>query len=220
MYRTKTVTAHGIFTAVLLGSSILTHSLSLAGGRETLNAPHPWDFPDRSRDAALAFQLARDNDEGLAAAAGIAASTGSPIVINSTSTAVGNWQQIEMTLGDGAEGMIMTENHQDNSGNTSAVSDVMNDSNLSVSNGNRGPSAVRSISQETGERQAGRPQRDFNRRPPLRRRPLIEKPTPKPMDHHWKQASNRSHKYDIDHRIETSGTQGDNNSNFDWGTSR
>lgn len=99
-----------------------------AGSREVLVGPHPWDFPDRNRDAAFAYQLSRDRENGgLAGAAGVAAANGLPLVVNSTSMAVGNWQQIEMTLGDGAEGLIMTENHQDNSGNAMAVSDVLNE---------------------------------------------------------------------------------------------
>lgn len=58
------------------------------------------------------YQQARKNGNGNLVGAGVAAAdSGAPIIINSNSTAVGNWQQIEMTLGEGAEGLIMTENH-------------------------------------------------------------------------------------------------------------
>ena len=120
-----------------------------AGEREMLVGPHPWDFPARNREASFAYQLSRDQRNGLAGAAGIAAANGLPLIINSTSMAVGNWQQIEMTLAEGAEGLIMTENHQDNSGDALAVSDVLSESNQAFANGNS--TVVPSTPQQTGE---------------------------------------------------------------------
>ena len=100
---------------------------AVAGGRESLRGPHPWDFPDRNRETAFAYQYARDNraaNNGTGAAA-IAGALGGTVIINNSTTAVGNWQQIEMTLGDGAEGLIMTENHQDNSGAATASTSIL-----------------------------------------------------------------------------------------------
>lgn len=102
---------------------------AVAAGRESLRGPHAWDFPDRNRETAFAYQYARDNraaNSGTGAAA-IAGSLGGTVIINNSTTAVGNWQQIEMTLGDGAEGLIMTENHQDNSGASTAGSSVLDE---------------------------------------------------------------------------------------------
>ncbi len=100
---------------------------AVAGGRESLRGPHPWDFPERNRETAFAYQYARDNraaNNGTGAAA-IAGALGGTVIINNSTTAVGNWQQIEMTLGDGAEGLVMTENHQDNSGAATASTSIL-----------------------------------------------------------------------------------------------
>ncbi|WP_018699034.1 hypothetical protein [Amorphus coralli] len=118
----------------LLGAACSLSPAAMAGNREVLVGPHPWDFPDRNRYTSFAFQNARDNrtDEGLAGAAAIGAGAGMPMIVNSYSTAVGNWQQIEMTLAEGAEGLIMTENHQDNQGQAVSISDVMGGSETGV----------------------------------------------------------------------------------------
>ncbi|MEQ8695196.1 hypothetical protein [Bauldia litoralis] len=110
--------------AVAVQASIVS---ATAGGREPLVGPHPWDFSERRPEVALAYQRAEDRGTGgeLIGAAGVAAANGVPLIINSNSMAVGNWQQIEMTLGKGAEGLIMTENHQDNSGDQKSTSDVV-----------------------------------------------------------------------------------------------
>ncbi|MCD1642048.1 hypothetical protein [Aurantimonas coralicida] len=119
--------------ALILGELAVA---AVAGGREPLVGPHPWDFPERNRETAFAYQYARDNRGSAAGAAGVAGAFGSPVIINSTSTAVGNWQQIEMTLGDGAEGLIMTENHQNNDGDAQATSNVMDEGEQNLANGN------------------------------------------------------------------------------------
>ncbi|MCD1636951.1 hypothetical protein K7H91_24690 [Martelella mediterranea] len=109
-------------------------SPALAGGREVLVGPHPWDFPKRHREANLAMEEGRRNNDRTAGAAAVAGAAGVPLVINSASYAVGNWQQIEMTLAEGAEGLIMTENHQTNSGDAVAISDVMSEATKNVTN--------------------------------------------------------------------------------------
>lgn len=114
-----------ISAAAVLVLGCLTFG-AVAGGRESLRGPHPWDFPDRNRETAFAYQYARDNraaNNGTGAAA-IAGALGGTVIINNSTTAVGNWQQIEMTLGDGAEGLVMTENHQDNSGAATASTSI------------------------------------------------------------------------------------------------
>jgi thiamine phosphate synthase YjbQ (UPF0047 family) len=106
---------------------------AFAAGREPLRGPHPWDFPDRNRETSFALQYAHDNRQR--GKSGVNAGYGSTVVINNTTMAVGNWQQIEMTLGDNAEGLIMTENHQDNTGTSRADSTVMEDTTNVFDNG-------------------------------------------------------------------------------------
>ncbi|MCY0096853.1 hypothetical protein [Hoeflea ulvae] len=121
-------------TAVLVIVPLTTGAV--AGGRESLRGPHPWDFPDRNRETAFAYQYARDNraaaNNGNGAAA-IAGALGGTVIINNNTTAVGNWQQIELTLGDGAEGLVMTENHQDNSGEATAETSIFDEAFESAS---------------------------------------------------------------------------------------
>ncbi|UJQ93409.1 hypothetical protein [Mariluticola halotolerans] len=122
-------------TARLLAASLMT-TLTLFGtampahawDRETLLGPHSWDFEPRNRETALAYQQAHDaGNQELIGALVVGAAYGSPITINSFSYAVGNWQQITMELGDGAEGLIMTENHQTSNGDSNALSQVLNE---------------------------------------------------------------------------------------------
>lgn len=146
MARLRFVNANAFFwgfSTVIVTLGTLAASAA-AGGREPLVGPHPWDFPERNRQTSFAYQYARDNASGtnLGAAAGIAGALGSTVIINSNAYAVGNWQQIEMTLGDGAEGLIMTENHQDNSGNATADSRVLNDTEFSMESGDEESSAA------------------------------------------------------------------------------
>lgn len=112
--------------------------------RDPLIGPYPYDFPERANtQSSLLLQEARwrqareRNDatpaanrqntaaDGLNSVAG-APSEGVMIVNSSTSFAVGNWQQIEMTLGDGAEGLIMTESHQTNQAEAHSLSKIRN----------------------------------------------------------------------------------------------
>jgi hypothetical protein len=83
-------------------------------------APHeplgarPYAFPDRSPQSALILQRNRGSSSG--GTAGIGAL--------STTYAVGNWTQINMTLGDGATGTISNVALQNNWGNSTATSNV------------------------------------------------------------------------------------------------
>lgn len=148
-HKSETVFWFSATTVLVLGA--LT-TCAVAAGREPLRGPHPWDFPERNRDTAFAYQYARDNrggSNGANGAAAIAGALGGTVIINNSTTAVGNWQQIEMTLGDGAEGLVMTENHQDNSGDSSAGTSILdnafdvagrNDSSSSHGNAGEGRS--------------------------------------------------------------------------------
>ncbi len=124
-YKSKMVLWLSATTVFALGALSVD---AFAGGRESLRGPHPWDFRERNREKAFAYQYARDNrrsDRGANGAAAIAGALGGTVIINNSTTAVGNWQQIEMTLGDGAEGLVMTENHQDNSGDSTAGTSIL-----------------------------------------------------------------------------------------------
>ena len=46
-------------SVVLVLGAFTAHAV--AGGRESLRGPHPWDFPNRNRETAFAYQYARDN---------------------------------------------------------------------------------------------------------------------------------------------------------------
>ncbi|WP_193092077.1 hypothetical protein [Halomonas colorata] len=121
--------------AVALGAALLS-----AGGpaeardRDPLVGPYPYDFPTRaSIQGSLILQEARRRNSGsVGSGSGGSGNINAGAIINnnSTSIAVGNWQQIEMTLGDGAEGLIMTENHQTNKAEANALSKINTTLNL------------------------------------------------------------------------------------------
>ncbi len=118
-----------LLTAGLTAAAALLVPMAPANAwdREVLSGPHPWDFEPRNRETALAYQQAHDaGNSELIGALVVGAAYGSPITINSYSYAVGNWQQITMDLGDGAEGLIMTESHQNTNGDSNALSQVLN----------------------------------------------------------------------------------------------
>ncbi|MFP3342269.1 hypothetical protein R0J87_07110 [Halomonas sp. SIMBA_159] len=130
-------------SASLLLAIALTSSVE-ARDRDPLIGPYPYDFPERANtQSSLLLQEARwrqarernnampaANSETTAAGGldpvASESSEGIIIVNSSTSIAVGNWQQIEMTLGDGAEGLIMTENHQTNQAEANSLSKIRN----------------------------------------------------------------------------------------------
>lgn len=134
-------------SAGLLLFIALPHSLE-ARDRDPLIGPYPYDYPERANtQSSLLLQEARwrqarernnampaANRENTAAGGFNPLANGSTdgivIVNSSTSIAVGNWQQIEMTLGDGAEGLIMTENHQTNQAEANSLSKIRNILNM------------------------------------------------------------------------------------------
>lgn len=91
--------------------------------RDSLVGPHPYDFPFRDRTSSLVLEENRRRASAPAAGACCGQQSG----VYSNSTAVGNWQQIEMILGDGAVGTIIVESDQNNEGNSYSVSDVLNE---------------------------------------------------------------------------------------------
>jgi len=137
---------HPFVTRSIAGSLL---AILVAGGTATpaagwccaLRAPTPWNFRERSPETALTLtrQHMQDDLAARRAAQNPAGDGGlgpGVTIINSNSYAIGNWQQIEMTLGDGAEGLIMTENHQDNGGDAQAISEVLTNGSGSAANGN------------------------------------------------------------------------------------
>ncbi|MDP3534434.1 MAG: hypothetical protein Q8S08_03480 [Halomonas sp.] len=145
-------------TTAILGTGLLivmACSTPLdARERDPLMGPFPYDYPDRANvQSSLLLQEARwrqarernsampTSNQDSPAAGRVDPTTGDlsggVVIINSsTSIAVGNWQQIEMTLGDGAEGLIMTENHQTNQAEAKSLSKISNF--LDMESGNSG----------------------------------------------------------------------------------
>lgn len=113
-----------------LAAGLVVSNTVDARDRDPLVGPYPYDFPARaSLQGSLILQEAKRRNGGGSGSGNSGASAGginAGAIINNNSTAisVGNWQQIEMTLGDGAEGLIMTENHQTNQAEASALSRV------------------------------------------------------------------------------------------------
>lgn len=114
----------------LITVGMLCTSLQVqARERDALTGPYPYDFPARaSVQGSLILQESKRRNGIGGAKAGSGGSgdinAGAIINNNSTSIAVGNWQQIEMTLGDDAEGLIMTESHQTNEAEASSLSEI------------------------------------------------------------------------------------------------
>ena len=98
-----------------------------AGETPFVIGARPWNFESRSPQNHLLMQM-RGRD-GADLNAGNNPSTGSMqgYPIQSNSYAIGNWIQVEMILGEGADGLIMIENHQTSNGNQQSVSGVMNE---------------------------------------------------------------------------------------------
>lgn len=120
----------GWWIAALITAGLLNSSLQVeARERDPLMGPYPYDFPARaSVQGSLILQETKRRNGGGGSGAGPSGNgdinAGAIINNNSTSIAVGNWQQIEMTLGDGAEGLIMTENHQTNEAEANSMSKI------------------------------------------------------------------------------------------------
>ncbi|EPF2958748.1 hypothetical protein ACSL9D_004016 [Vibrio alginolyticus] len=98
--------------------------------QDPVRGPHPYDFPARNAQTSLVLQENRDRNRNSGAKQHgvLGGDMSAGVIINNTTIAAGNWQQIEMTLGDGSEGMIMSESHQDNTGDSQANSQVSNNS--------------------------------------------------------------------------------------------
>lgn len=101
-----------------------------AGETTFVIGSRPWNFSDRSRESHLTIQQ-RGPDWGkpsssagaMPSGAGYPGYPGYPVSSNSYS--IGNWVQIDMHVAEGAEGLIMLENHQDNTGDQQSVSDAL-----------------------------------------------------------------------------------------------
>ncbi|MDR5901109.1 hypothetical protein [Halomonas icarae] len=120
----------GWWVSAVITAGWLTTSLQVeARERDSLVGPYPYDFPARaSVQGSLILQEAKRRNGSSGSGARTSGSgdinAGAIINNNSTSIAVGNWQQIEMMLGDGAEGLIMTESHQTNQAESNSQSRV------------------------------------------------------------------------------------------------
>lgn len=146
MKRIAINTSSQMGTALGAGLLLLTITSFMAEARDKdpLMGPFPYDYPERANiQSSLLLQearwrQARERNNAMpaarredTAAGGLnplaSGSTDGIVIVNSsTSIAVGNWQQIEMTLGDGAEGLIMTENHQTNQAEANSLSKIRN----------------------------------------------------------------------------------------------
>ncbi|MBD3677386.1 MAG: hypothetical protein HUJ27_03185 [Rhodobacteraceae bacterium] len=95
---------------------------AVAGETTFVIGARPWNFDQRSRSNHLNMQMMGPDGSGQGFG-GAGGYPGFPAVSNAY--AIGNWLQVEMTLAEGAEGLIMIENHQTSLGDQQAVSDVM-----------------------------------------------------------------------------------------------
>lgn len=98
----------------------------MAGETTFVNGARPWNFSPRSRENHLTMQMRGPDASREATAGNVAGLTGYPgVTYSSQSTAIGNWIQVEMTLGDGSEGLVMIENDQTNNGDQQSLSDIL-----------------------------------------------------------------------------------------------
>lgn len=94
----------------------------LAGETTFVIGARPWNFDQRSRANHLNMQMMGPDGAGQSFG-GAGGYPGMPAISNAY--AIGNWLQVEMHLAEGAEGLIMIENHQTSEGDQQAVSDVL-----------------------------------------------------------------------------------------------
>ncbi|ABE58421.1 hypothetical protein [Chromohalobacter israelensis] len=127
--------------AALVAALLSAGGPAEAGDRDPLVGPYPYDFPARaSIQGSLLLQEARRRNSGSGDSGSDdrgSINAGAIVNNNSTSIAVGNWQQIEMTLGDGAEGLIMTENHQTNEAEANALSKINTTLNMEAADSSK-----------------------------------------------------------------------------------
>lgn len=80
-------------------------------GDGSLIGPQPYNFPARSAQAAAILYESKQN-------ASSSGSSGSATIYSNTTISATNWQQIEMTLGDNAQGSLSTDSSQTSNGGT------------------------------------------------------------------------------------------------------
>lgn len=99
---------------------------ALAGETTFVIGSRPWNFANRSRENHLAMHMRGPNGAESGFSSSNFGASGYPgYPVSSTSYAIGNWVQVDMHLGDGSEGLIMIENHQNNQGNQQSLSDAL-----------------------------------------------------------------------------------------------
>ncbi|AJE48643.1 hypothetical protein [Celeribacter indicus] len=99
---------------------------SFAGETTFMVGSRPWNFVPRSRETHLTMQMRGPDSTGQAGSGVGILSGGYPgYPVASSAYAVGNWIQIEMSLAEGAEGLIMVENHQTSEGSQQSLSDAL-----------------------------------------------------------------------------------------------
>lgn len=111
-----------MFAAVLAVSGLLAVLAGEAAadplGRE------PYGFPARSGSVAVQLQMLKKNASGSSASSGGGSGAVSQYVTNynTTSTSVGNWNEITQVLDNGAQGYIGNNAGQTSSGNQGSTS--------------------------------------------------------------------------------------------------
>ncbi|WP_089730702.1 hypothetical protein [Modicisalibacter muralis] len=104
----KTTRRSGLLGAIIVCGGFLIPTTVSA---QSLMGPYPYDFPARSGQAALI--LYESNKTASASGSG-----GDTTLYSSTTISATNWQQIEMTLGDGSEASMVTDSSQSSEGGT------------------------------------------------------------------------------------------------------
>ncbi|QSV17655.1 hypothetical protein [Photobacterium ganghwense] len=114
---------------ILMFFSIVYSLMLQAGQFDPVRGPHPYSFPARNAQSSLVlYENKKKQESAKSQLSSILGGSGTGIFINNTTISAGNWQQIEMTLSEGSEGMIMSESHQDSNGNAQSNSQINNDS--------------------------------------------------------------------------------------------
>lgn len=110
-----------IFITAILASFLPQRGASANGFQrhDTISGmPMPYDFPHRN--AATSGSIQEKRRSGCGCGSGGAGGAGGVTY----SYAIGNWSQIDMTLGANANGMINSEEHQNNWGNETATMNI------------------------------------------------------------------------------------------------
>lgn len=108
----------GLLSASMVCGGLLLPAVANAGGG--LIGPQPYNFPARSGQAALILYESKQASSGNG-------SGGGATIYNNTTISATNWQQIEMTLGDGSEASMVTDSSQNaDSSEASSSSEFFN----------------------------------------------------------------------------------------------